>query len=193
MHPSKTKNSSDIAAALTDQDNGEPLKAISHPDYEELEAKLNEVETALNTANAAIEEYKSQQLRNHAELENMRKRAEKDLQNAHKYGLERFVTELLPILDSLERGMSIEIGDNEFAKQIHVGVEMTHKLFTDSLEKFSIKRVDPLGGVFDPALHQAISIQEDPNAATNTVLQVLQKGYLLNDRLIRPALVVVAK
>lgn len=171
----------------------EKLKTISHENYAELEDKLNEIEAQLNAANTTIEDYKNQQLRNHAELDNIRKRAEKDIQNAHKYGLERFVTELLPIIDSLEHGMRIEIGDNVFAKQIHAGIEMTHKLFMDSLEKFSIKLVDPLGSLFDPALHQAISTREEKDVPTNTVLEVLQKGYLLHDRLIRPALVVVAK
>lgn len=170
-----------------------PILTISHLSREELEAKLNEVETQLNEAQLTVDDYKNQLLRNHAELDNIRKRANKDVQNAHKYGVERLVTELLPVIDSLERGMSIEIGDNEFAKQIHAGLEMTLKLLLDALEKSSIKPINPLDEIFDPTQHQAISTQENPNAKTNTVLQVLQKGYQLHDRLIRPALVVVAK
>lgn len=171
----------------------EKPKAISHPDYEELEAALNQAEAQLNAANTAIENYKAEQLRGRAELDNIRKRAEKDVQNAYKYGLERFVTELLPIIDSLECGMNMQVNENELAKQIHAGMEMTHKLLIDSLEKFSIEPINPFGDMFNPALHQVISTQEEKNTPENTVLQVLQKGYSLNGRLIRPALVVVAK
>jgi molecular chaperone GrpE len=170
----------------------EPL-TFSQLSHEELTAKLNETEAQLNEAKLAVEEHKNQLLRNHAELDNIRKRANKDVQNAHKYGAEQLVLSLLPVVDSLERGMTIEIGDNEFAKQIHAGLEMTLKLLMDTLEKSAVKPVDPLGKAFDPALHQAISMQEDVNAEANTVLQVLQKGYQLQDRLIRPALVIVAK
>lgn len=185
--------SSDPKSASEKKEAKKPHPAISHMDFEELELKLNEVEAQLNKANATIEEHKGQLLRNHAELDNIRKRAQKDVQNAHKYALERLTTELLPVIDSLERGISIETNDNELAKQLHAGLEMTLKLFIDTLGKLSIKSVNPLNEAFDPALHQAISMRENTNVPANTVLQVLQKGYLLHDRLIRPALVVVSK
>jgi molecular chaperone GrpE len=170
-----------------------PPLAISHPSYEELESKLNEVEAQLNEANSTLLDHKNQLLRAHAELENIRKRAQKDVESAHRYGLERFILELLPVIDSLERGLSIEVGDNEFAKQIHAGLEMTLKLFMDTLEKSSVRMIDPLGKDFDPSLHQAISMQEKADLPANSVIAVLQKGYQLHDRLIRPALVVVAQ
>lgn len=163
------------------------------PEYAALEKELAAVQEQLEEAISVADDYKNQLLRNHAELDNIRKRAEKDVQNAHRYSLERLVTELLPVIDSLERGMSIEVGDNELAQQTRAGVEMTYKLFMDALEKLAIKPVNPLGEAFDPSHHQAISMQENPEVTANTVLQVLQKGYLLHDRLIRPALVVVAK
>lgn len=181
MHPNKTTSPEPQIDEAS-----EPQKALSHPSYEELENKLNDTEAQLNDA-------KNQLLRNHAEVDNIRKRAEKDIQNAHKYGLERLISELLPVIDGLERGMSIEIGDNEFARNMHAGLEMTLSLLLSTLEKFSVKVVDPLQQPFDPSLHQAISTTEDPDAAPNTVLQVLQKGYLLHDRLIRPALVIVSQ
>lgn len=162
-------------------------------DYNDLVARLNELEGQLSQESAALEQTKNQLVRNHAELENIRKRAEKDIQSAHKYGLERLINELLPVIDSLEHGMNIEIGDNEFAKNMHAGMAMTRGLMLKTLEKFSIKQVDPINSAFDPALHQAISMQEQAGIDANTVLQVLQKGYTLHDRLIRPALVVVAK
>lgn len=168
-------------------------KALGHTSYKELEDKLNETETKMNELQLALEEAKNQQLRSGAELDNVRKRAEKDISNAHKYSLERLVTELLPIIDSLERGLSIDIGDNEFAMRMHEGLEMTYSLFLNTLKKFAVSVVNPVDEPFNPSLHQAISTQEAPNVAPNTVLQVLQKGYLLHDRLIRPALVIVAK
>lgn len=168
-------------------------KALGHTSYKELEDKLNDVEAQLNEAQAKLEESKNQQLRSNAELDNVRKRAEKDINNAHKYSLERLLNDLLPIVDSLERGLSIDIGDNEFAKRMHEGLDMTYNLFLGTLKKFAITQVNPLGEAFNPTLHQAISTQEDPGVAPGTVIQVLQKGYLLHDRLIRPALVIVAK
>jgi molecular chaperone GrpE len=160
--------------------------ALGHPSYEELENKLNETETAMN-------EYKNSVLRTQAEMENMRRRLERDVSNAHKYSLEKFINELLPVMDGLERGLAIEVGDNEFAKRMHEGLEMTRSLMLKTLEKFSVKQIDPMGEPFNPELHQAISMQSDPSVAANTVINVMQKGYLLNDRLIRPALVIVSK
>lgn len=166
---------------------------LDHPSRDTFEKQLNEVEAKLNEANAQIDAYKNQALRALADLENVRKRSEKDIANAHKYGLERLIPELLPVIDSLERGLDIDISGNEFAQRIHEGLAMTLNLFLDILAKFAVKPINPLGEPFNPDLHQAISMQEDAEAQPNTVLQVLQKGYLLNDRLLRPALVVVAK
>ncbi len=196
--PKKATPPGDLEQVELDDDSDidqldEPLKALSHPSYEELEAKLNEVEEQLNKANSTLEEQRNQLLRNHAELDNIRKRSEKDVQNAHKYSLDRLINELLPVIDSMERGLSIDVGGNEFAQNMHAGMEMTLSLLMSVLEKFSVKAVNPLNEPFDPTLHQAISTQEDANVAANTVLQVLQKGYVLHDRLIRPALVVVSK
>ncbi len=160
-------------------------KALNHPSYEELEDLLNETE-------AKAEDYKNQLLRNHADLENIRKRAEKDINNAHKYGLERLINELLPVIDNFERALSIDSGDNEFAQRMHEGLAMTLNLFLKALEKVAVKPIDPLQQPFNPELHQAISTQEDSTVPANTVVKVLQKGYQLHDRLIRPALVIVS-
>jgi molecular chaperone GrpE len=161
-------------------------ESLGHSSYEELEE-------ALNDATASMEDYKSQVMRLHAEMDNLRKRSEKDIANAHKYSLDRFVTELLPIIDSLEHGLGINVGDNEFAKNVHDGLKMTLDLFLCTLEKFAVKPVNPINEMFTPDLHQAISMEQNTEVAANTVLKVLQKGYTLNDRLIRPALVIVAK
>lgn len=141
-----------------------------------------------------LEEQKNELLRAHAEMDNMRKRAANDVSKAHKFALERFANELLPVVESLERGLQIEAHDNEFAKNIHKGMELTLDLLLKTLEKFHITPINPQSGdAFNPELHQAMAMQEEADAKPNTILQVLQKGYLLHDRLLRPALVVVVK
>lgn len=168
-----------------EEDDNEIIGVLDHPSYIELEKKLTETEAKANDA-------WNQQLRLQAELDNVRRRAQKDVENARKYSLEKFASELLPVLDSLERALLSDVNDNEFAKKIHEGIELTMSLFLKTLEKFSIKQVDPLGESFNPELHQAIATQPNQEVPPNTVVEVLQKGYTLNDRLIRPALVVVA-
>lgn len=158
---------------------------LEHPSYIELEKKLTEAETKAN-------DYWNQQLRAQAEIENVRRRAERDVANAHKFALEKFVADLLPVVDSLDRALLSDIGGNELAQKMHEGIELTMALFLKTLEKYGVKQIDPVGETFNPELHQAIATKPSDEFASNTVLEVLQKGYSLNDRLIRPALVVVA-
>jgi molecular chaperone GrpE len=153
----------------------------------------DELEEMLEDVTAQMEDYKNQVMRLHAEMDNLRKRSEKDIAKAHKYGLDRFAADLLPIVDSLEHGLNIDIGDNEFAKNVHDGMKMTLNLFLNTLEKFSIEQVNPIDDPFSPELHQAMCMEENTEVPANTVLKVMQKGYTLNGRLIRPALVTVSK
>lgn len=134
-------------------------------------------------------------LRTRAEMENLRRRTEKDLENAHKFALEKFVTELLPILDSMEMGMSVESGNDaeETVKALKEGIEMTVNMMKKAFEKFNIEVIDPLNEKFDPELHQAMSMQATDEVEPNTVIAVMQKGYTLNDRLVRPAMVMVSR
>jgi len=132
-------------------------------------------------------------VRTQAELENLKRRSEKDLQNAHKFGLEKFARELLPVADSLELGLNVETGDNPDAQKLREGMELTLKQLMASLEKFNVIPIDPDGEKFNPELHQAMATQPTDEAEPNTVIKVYQKGYLLNDRLLRPAMVVVAQ
>jgi molecular chaperone GrpE len=155
---------------------------LEHPSYIELEKKLTEIEA----------KYWDQQLRHQAELDNVRRRAESDIANSRKYALEGFADDLLPVVDSLERALLIDVSGNEFAKKIHEGIELTRSLLLEKFKKYGITQVDPRGETFDPNLHQAIATKES-DEASNTIIEVLQKGYLLKDRLIRPALVVVSK
>jgi molecular chaperone GrpE len=157
---------------------------VGHPAYEELAQQLTLMEAKAN-------DYWDKLLRCQAELDNNRRRSERDLAQAHKFGLERFVLELLPVADNLER--SLEQENTADAAALKTGVELTLKLLQNVLEKLAVKPVNPLDEMFDPTLHEAMSMQAHAEKAPGTVLVVLQKGYLLNDRLLRPALVVVAK
>lgn len=159
---------------------------LEHPEYKELQDKLNEAEEKVN-------EYWNEILRGKADLENQRKRAERDLANAHKYGLDKFAKELLPVIDSMERGLETCNHDDELSKKICHGMQLTIDMMLKACEKVGLQQIDPIGQEFDPEHHEAMTMQEDKKAKPNTVLMVMQKGYLLNDRLLRPALVVVAK
>ena len=166
-------------------DDGEASAQAGAPSLEELERALEE-------ARAEAQAHRDTSLRARAELENVRRRAERDVANAHRYGLERFVNEFLPVRDSLELGVSAA-GDDADAARVREGMELTLKLMATAFEKLGIEVVDPAGQPFDPDLHQAMSMQDAEGMQSGTVLTVVQKGYRLNERLVRPALVVVAK
>lgn len=145
---------------------------------------------------AQVKEYQEQMLRAQAEMQNVRRRAEIDVEKAHKFALEKFVKELLPVADSLEKAVeSTEGHDNagEVVASIREGVEMTLNLFMSSLKKFNVEQLNPVGEPFDPQQHEAMSMVPAPDAEPNSVVAVVQKGYLLNGRVVRPAMVVVAK
>ena len=178
-----TEPTADRTAARIEQ--AAPPRGLEHPAYEVLETKLTETE-------AKVSDYWNQLLRAKAEHENMLRRVERDIAGAHKFALEKFVLELLPVIDSLERAMMIKGDGNDFLKQMHDGIALTQGMFLKALEKFGVKQIHPLGEFFNPAHHQAISTRASGEAAPKTVIEVMQKGYLLHDRLIRPALVVVA-
>lgn len=152
-----------------------------------------ELQLTLQDAEAKADEYWNQLLRAKAEMNNLQRRAERELENAHKYGLEKFTTELLPVVDSLELGLGAAGEENTDPEKLREGMELTLKMLLSVAEKFGVKPIAPQQGErFDPERHQAMSVQESPGAEPNTVLTVYQKGYTLNDRLIRPAMVVVS-
>ncbi|HEB94239.1 MAG TPA: nucleotide exchange factor GrpE [Gammaproteobacteria bacterium] len=150
----------------------------------------------LEDARSKADEHWDQVLRSNAELENLRRRAKQDVENAHRYALEKFTQELLPVKDSLEMGLAAASGETDAAeaiKQLREGTELTLKMLSAAMEKSGIKEIDPAGDTFNPEQHQAMSMQESEEYAPNTVMAVMQKGYQLNERLIRPAMVVVSK
>lgn len=138
------------------------------------------------------EQYRDQALRSQAEAENTRRRASRDVENAHKFALEKFAAELLPVLDSLEKAVEVASA-SEGAESIAEGVELSLKLFLSVLEKHGIERIDPTGEPFDPQVHEAMTMVPSEHAEPNSVLEVMQPGYLLNGRVVRAAKVVVAK
>lgn len=131
-------------------------------------------------------------LRATAELENIRRRTSRDIENAHKYALERFVNELLPVIDSMELGINASQSAEDI-ESLREGMDLTLKKLFDCLEKFGVKAIDPAGEKFDPEWHEAVSMQELEGSDSGQVVTVMQKGYELNGRLVRPAMVVVAK
>ena len=142
---------------------------------------------------AALEaKLRDQALRAQAEIQNIQRRAERDVTQAHKFALEKFATELLAVVDNLERAIDTAAVEEAGVKALRDGVVLTHKLFIDALHKFQVEALNPVGEPFDPEWHQAVSAQPSTSAEPNSVLQVLQKGYRLHGRLLRPAIVVVA-
>ncbi len=170
--------------AVTPEDQAEV--EVEEPDDADLAAQLEE---ARNKADANWD----LAVRAKAELENLRKRHERDLSNAHKYALERFVNELLPVRDSLELGLKAAQEENADVAKLREATELTLNLFTSVMEKFNVEVIAPEGEPFDPERHQAMAMQPAENVEPNTVLAVVQKGYSLNERLVRPAMVIVSQ
>ncbi len=170
---------------------GDASSAAEAPQAEQ-EQSREELLLTLQDAQAKADEYWNQLLRVRAELENVQRRAQRELENARKFALEKFVRELLPVLDSLEMGLNAAQGEGVGMEKMVEGLDLTLKMLRDTMEKFGVRAVDPVGERFNPEHHQAMSTQPSDDVAPNTVLNVYQKGYLLNDRLIRPAMVVVS-
>ena len=154
----------------------------------DVEALLQEIEVLKSKADSNLDAA----MRAQAELENVRRRVTRDVENAHKYALERFVQELLPVVDSMELGISAAASAAE-QESVREGMELTLKKLRDTLQKFGVTPIDPCDEKFDPQRHEAVTMQDGAGAQPGTVLTVMQKGYELNGRLVRPAMVVVAK
>lgn len=166
---------------------GEAAEAILGGANSELQTKL----AALEKKNEA---YREEVIRANAEMDNVRKRAERDVSNARKYANEKILVELLPVVDSLVRGLEGEELSDGQAKAVRDGMRLTLDLLEKTLEKFGVEAIAPaVGEVFNPEVHEAMSMQPSEEAASGTVLQVLQKGYQLNGRVIRAAMVIVAQ
>jgi molecular chaperone GrpE len=177
----------EIDAVLNDQirdERDEEALVLDHASYQALEEKLTLAEQKAHESWEKL-------VRAKAEEDNIRKQAERQIANAHRYGLEKFINTLLPVVDSLEHAIVLALKGSDTG--LLEGLELTMKLMLDALAKADVQPIDPLGMMFNPQLHEAMSIQDSTDVPGNTVLTVFQKGYLLNDRMIRPARVIVSK
>lgn len=173
-----------------------------HDNHEEIEAEQDEallespeknadsLEAQLETAQAKASENWDQYLRAKAEMDNLRRRNAIDVQNAHKFGIEKFVNELLPVIDSMNLGLASQ---DASAEHLREGMELTMNMLKKMMEKLAIEEIDPINEKFNPEKHQAMTMQPNAEVEPNTVIAVMQKGYSLNERLIRPAMVMVSK
>ncbi|MBC3767198.1 nucleotide exchange factor GrpE [Neptunicella marina] len=181
------------AAEQVEQPEADAVEAVEGDIQSPEQQRIEELEKALAAAENKLEEQKDSVLRAIANAENTSRRAEGEIDKARKFALERFANELLPVADNLERAMQAGDTSNEAVKPLLDGVELTFKSFISTIEKFGVKLIDPTGESFNPELHQAMSMQESAEHPANTVLAVMQKGYELNGRLLRPAMVVVSR
>ncbi|OUS28488.1 nucleotide exchange factor GrpE [Gammaproteobacteria bacterium 45_16_T64] len=159
------------------------------------DVSIEQLQAQLAAAQAKVQDQQDSVLRSQAEMQNVRRRAERDVENAHKFALEKFATDLLPVVDTLERALqSVADAESESGvESTREGVELTLKMLSDTLTKHGVVQVDPVGEPFNPEFHQAMSMQPNPDMEPNTVMAVLQKGYTLSGRLARPAMVIVSK
>ena len=164
-----------------------------HTDLCEHEYTIEELKKELEEAKQKANDSWDKAVRTQAEMENLKRRTQKDLEDAHKFALTSFGKELLPVFDSLVLGLQAATGDSEEVKKFREGSELTIKQFEALFAKFNIVAIDPLGLPFNAEQHQAMLMQVVEGAEPNTVVNVFQKGYMLNGRLLRPAMVVVAK
>ena len=161
-------------------------------DIEESDEKDLHEEDQKGPEEMEVAALKDQLLRSAAEFENLKRRTTKDVENAHKFGTEKLINDLFPVIDSLEKAIETAL-DVEGAEAIAEGVELSLKLFMDTLGRNGVNTVDPLGEPFNPSLHEALAVVPNENAEPNSVMEVIQKGFTLNDRLVRAAKVVVVK
>ncbi len=190
------KNSAEIEAKVIEDETIEEQSEENGLEDESIDPvqnylkKIDELRKELDQAQKDQSEAKDKMIRACAEMENVKRRAERDVTSAHKFALEKFAKDLLPVLDSMEQASEVG-GESTEVVSMRQGVEMTLKMFLDVAAKYNLKQIDPVGEPFNPEEHEAISMQPNPEMDPNTVMAVFQKGYLLNDRVIRPARVVV--
>lgn len=185
--------SADETSKPNPADAQEPRRDQYEDAVDEIATDASEPEAAMAALEEEIAQYREQALRAQAEMQNVRRRAEIDVEKAHKFALEKFVRELLPVVDSLEKTVENSTGDSDLLVRIREGAEMTLSMMMNTLGKFGVKQLDPMGEPFDPQVHEAMSMVPSADAEPNTVVGVMQKGYTLNERLVRPAMVMISK
>ena len=170
-------------------------KSASNKAKEELEdnSKIEDLESQLQEAQQSAKDNWDKLLRSQAEMENLKRRTTKDLENAHKFALDGFVKALLEVSDALTMGIKSAKDEKATIETTTEGLELTMKVFNSTLEKFGVESINPIDEKFDPELHEAVTMVPMPDKKSNTVLEVIQTGFTLNGRLVRPALVIVVQ
>jgi len=192
VDPSRADESTtgpETAEATLDEVNAE----IEAELMDEMDAEQKPAQPVSEQLLEQVAKANDQVLRVQAEMQNVRRRAERDVESAHKFALDKFAADLLPVVDNLERALAAIDSEDEGQKSVAEGIELTLKTFMDVLVRFKIEAIDPAGQPFDADLHQAVSMVPNPDLEANTVMDVFQKGYTLNGRLVRPAMVVVSQ
>jgi len=177
------------------QDQDESVEKIEDENIETTtqEPQADDLQTQLEEAQQSTKDNWDKVLRAQAEMENLKRRNAKDLENAHKFALDGFVKALLEVKDSLTMGLKTAQEDNASVASITEGLEMTDKVFTSTLEKFGVETINPKGEAFNPEFHEAVTMLPMPDQESNSVLEVIQAGFTLNGRLVRPAMVIVVQ
>ncbi|GAB6034113.1 nucleotide exchange factor GrpE [Galenea microaerophila] len=179
---------------MSDKQHETEQEKVQEETVEQAEQKVEEdIQALLEEAQKEAQNQKELALRTLADMENLRRRTRIDVENAHKYALEKFVNELIPVVDSMEMGIEAAAKEDVDIKSIQEGMEMTLKQMLDVLQKFEVERVNPQNEAFNPELHEAMTMVPNAELAPNTVMDVIQKGYTLNGRVVRPARVIVSK
>lgn len=198
MSEKKTEDQANMAEAQ--EHNMTNQEGLESPEGNEQESnkdasiieKFEVLRQKLEAAQAKADENHDFALRSKAELENYRGQADREIEKAHKFALDRFVKALLPVIDTMERALEVE-SDGADTQAMREGVELTAKMFVDTVAKFGVEQQDPTGEVFNPDFHEAMSMVPNPDMKPNTIMQVIQKGYMLNGRVVRPARVIVVQ
>lgn len=186
-------DNADIKNETTEQTKEELNAEIEAELLDDLEAEQEEQQPVSEQLLEQVAKANDQVLRVQAEMQNVRRRAERDVESAHKFALDKFAADLLPVVDNLERALAAIDSSDEGQKAVAEGLELTLKSFMEVLVRHKIEAIDPVGQPFDAELHQAVSMVPNPDLDPNTVMDVFQKGYTLNGRLVRPAMVVVSQ
>ena len=186
------------AREALDEENGatdsfdEELAEVAE-ESEQAEHSADELNALLEAARQKADEHYEKLMRAHAEIENLKRRHAQEIEKAHKFALERFVNELLGVRDSLELGHAAAMNEDANIERLREGTELTLKMLADVMTKFGVEQLDPIDQPFDPEFHQAMATVPREDVPPNTVVDVIQKGYVLNGRLVRPALVAVSQ
>lgn len=194
MSEKEQKMSDDVNAQTVENQTAEDAAQQAEEALENAQETVqDDIAALLEEAKAEAQKHKDMALRVQADMENLRRRTRLDVESAHKYALEKFVNALIPAMDSMEMGMEAAAKEGATIESISEGVDMTFKQLLDVLQTFNVERVDPTGEKFDPQLHEAMTMIPSPDHESNTVVDTIQKGYTLNERLVRAARVIVAQ